>query len=270
MFCRGPWQKLRMRKSLSDFQLQKTKRKCKPKRRRVFSTDLEKANMLCCPKCSYTTRFPSYLKRHLLTHEEAPGKKPEDDAEETIFGRAERLLNCRSRGLVNLGLYAKKTPSRATNFYEFLGAARSAKTDTIEKAYAKRIVDIPTVSANMDVYKSRLRALQACAPADLVEFERLTAGKQVLISRRDLYDKELDFDASPSAQLRATNRFMYHLRARHAAERRKRGGELRAELGHAVADDAEDILDHLRYFELPQAEKNNPHKRARRRGGGRW
>ena len=26
--------------------------------------------MLCCLKCSYRTRFPSYLKRHLLTHEE--------------------------------------------------------------------------------------------------------------------------------------------------------------------------------------------------------
>ena len=26
--------------------------------------------MLCCLQCSYRTRFPSYLKRHLLTHEE--------------------------------------------------------------------------------------------------------------------------------------------------------------------------------------------------------
>ena len=93
-------------------------------------------------------------------------------------------------------MYAKTTPCRATNFYEILGVSRNAKRGIIEKAFAKRIVDIPTVSANMDVYKTRLRALQACAPADLVEFERLTAGKQVLISRGDLYDKELDFDVS--------------------------------------------------------------------------
>ena len=26
--------------------------------------------MICCSLCAYTTRFPSYLKRHMLTHEE--------------------------------------------------------------------------------------------------------------------------------------------------------------------------------------------------------
>ena len=37
-----------------------------------------------------------------------------------------------------------------------------AKKDTIEKAFAKRIADIPTVSATMDVYKSTLGVLKAC------------------------------------------------------------------------------------------------------------
>ena len=100
-----------------------------------------------------------------------------------------------------------------------------AKKDTIEKAFAKRIADIPTVSATMDVYKSTLGVLKACTAEDVVQFERLTLGRQVLISTRDLYDKELAFDAHPSAQLRATHRFMYHQRARLAAERWDRKGE---------------------------------------------
>ena len=60
--------------------------------------------------------------------------------------------------IVNFGLHTKDSPWSAINFYEILGVSRIATKDMDEddfenviiEAWAKRLVDIPTVSANMD------------------------------------------------------------------------------------------------------------------------
>ena len=64
---------------------------------------------------------------------------------------------------VNFGLHSKRSPWNATNFYEMFGVSRDGAKDlddfefneVITEAWARRLVDIPTVSANMDVYLYR-------------------------------------------------------------------------------------------------------------------
>ena len=94
---------------------------------------------------------------------------------------------------------------------------------------------------------------------DFVEFEKLEYGACVLRSRRyvdtriehlrKIYDYELDFDAHPSAQLRATQRAMYRARIEYRVEELEpRLAELqRLFAGTATAAEAEDLLDQVRY-----------------------
>ena len=57
--------------------------------------------------------------------------------------------------LVNFGLHSKRSPWNATNFYEMFGVSRDGAKDLddfefhqiITEAWAKRLVDIPTVSS---------------------------------------------------------------------------------------------------------------------------
>ena len=57
--------------------------------------------------------------------------------------------------MVNFGLHSKRSPWNATNFYEMFGVSRDGAKDLddfefhqiITEAWAKRLVDIPTVSS---------------------------------------------------------------------------------------------------------------------------
>ena len=62
--------------------------------------------------------------------------------------------------IVNFDLHSKRNPWNATNFYEMLGVSRDGTKDldefevneVITEAWTRRLVDNPTVAANMDVY----------------------------------------------------------------------------------------------------------------------
>ena len=97
------------------------------------------------------------------------------------------------REIVNLGVHAKAARWSAVNFYEIFGVtcneAKNMGADEFEKAitesWAKRLVDIPTVAANLDVYLKDEPFCWSDNAASKVEFDKLVQAHKVLRARAD-------------------------------------------------------------------------------------
>ena len=87
---------------------------------------------------------------------------------------------------VNVGLHSKRTPWNASrdgtedlDVFEF--------NDVITEAGARRLVDIPTVSANMDVYTKDDPVCWSNKPRAKVQFDELVRARKVLLPGADAH-----------------------------------------------------------------------------------